>query len=134
MHSISMCNFICAATCEIMHATGIICIFRRRGAEHLMSWGTLDRIVSVSKLDELHQMWAAGRHPAGPKGPQRARRARTRAKRATSREAARNQYLKLHTRHTKCPRLDRQVPMTRQTIKLGTRPTKYVLHKTAKMH
>ena len=64
----------------------------------------------------------------------RARRARTRAKRATSGEAPRNQYLKLHTRHTKCTRLDRQVPMTRQTIKLGTRRTKYASHKTAKMH
>ena len=42
---------------------------------------------------------------AGPKGPQRARSACTRPKAARA-SVARPLYLKLHTRHAKCPRLD----------------------------
>ena len=77
----------------------------------------------------------------GPEGPaQRAKRA-TRATRATSREAARNQYLKLHTRQTKCRRLDGHVLMTRQTNisrlatkVVGNRQAENATHNTAELH
>ena len=58
-------------------------------------------------------------------GPERPGAGAKRLHVAEGREGERREtvYLKLSTRHTNCPRLDRQVPMTRHTIKLATRQT-----------